>query len=262
VSLALAKEREEESLLENAVYRRILIFAAILFLTLPSVITFNEFLTKVVESVRLYVIIQNLLVSHLVRILGVILQSLFKVKVAVSKKTLFLHDGGRSIHLIINWNCVGWQSLVLFLLTLISGLQGPYTHRSRFECLIIGLEGIFLLNLIRITLVCLAALYWGYLPALILHDYGGTIMTLLYLAVFWHLAFNYLLKKRASKRLLKRCWNRTIRRPLSRERRRRRNLRRKRGLRRWVGASSSPPSPDGVRLEASSSEARATLGMV
>jgi exosortase/archaeosortase family protein len=89
---------------------------------------------------------------------------------------------------------VGWQSFILFLITLLTGLQGSYTRRSKVETVILGFLGTFLVNLWRISVVSLVAFYVGQLPAVIFHDYGGTILILLWLFAFWYFAHGYLLE--------------------------------------------------------------------
>ena len=192
----MSKEESEEGILAGLTYQRILVISAIVFLILPFVTTFNELLTMFIMKIQLYVFLQNMVVPTLVRMVGAILRYFLGVQTAVSSTSILLHGGGRTITATISWNCIGWQSLILFILTLITGLQGPYTLRSKLECLIIGFQGTFLINLGRIVLVVLVALYFGYLPAIIFHDYGGTILILLYLAGFWYMAFTHILKRK------------------------------------------------------------------
>jgi len=49
-------------------------------------------------------------------------------------------------------------------------------------------------NLLRISVVCVVAYYVGQLPAVIFHDYGGTILILLWLFAFWYFEHRYLLE--------------------------------------------------------------------
>jgi hypothetical protein len=41
--------------------------------------------------------------------------------------------------------------------------------------------------------VALVAYFFGRLPAVIFHDYGGTLIILVWLVVFWYALFNYFL---------------------------------------------------------------------
>jgi hypothetical protein len=45
--------------------------------------------------------------------------------------------------------------------------------------------GTLLVNLIRVSVVCVLAASVGRTPALIFHDYGGTLMTVGWLFAFW-----------------------------------------------------------------------------
>jgi exosortase/archaeosortase family protein len=150
-------------------------------------------------SFQLYTIIHNVVVPTEVRMVGAILQYFFGIETSVSTTSLSLHAGGRSMSFVIAWNCVGWQSLILLGFTLVTGLQGPYTRRSKALCIVLGAEGIFLLNLLRIVLVILLAFYFGYLPAVVFHDYAGTILILIYLVLFWLFSFKYVLERQVAK---------------------------------------------------------------
>lgn len=61
---------------------------------------------------------------------------------------------------------------------------------------LIGLEGTFLLNIIRILIPTLLAGNSGYLQAILFHDYLGTLFTLLWMGVFWNYAFESLLLRK------------------------------------------------------------------
>jgi exosortase/archaeosortase family protein len=191
----LKEEEYKEGTFGRLTYQRLLIISAITFLLLPFITTFNEFLTAIVENTPLYTLIQRMIVPNLVKMIGAVLQYFFGITTSVSSANLFLQGEGHAVNIYISWNCIGWQSLILFVFTLITGLQGPYTLKSKTYCLILGLEGTFLVNLGRIVLVILVAFYWGHLPAVIIHDYGGTIIILVWLALFWFFSFNYVLKR-------------------------------------------------------------------
>jgi len=187
------KEQENESL----TYQHLLVVSAVAFLVLPFVTTFNDFLTKIVEGTGLYRLIQGMIVPTLVRMVGAVLQYFFGVQTSISNTSLYLQGAGFPVEIYISWNCIGWQSLVLFLFTLVTGLQGPYTLRSKVKCLLLGAEGTFLLNLLRIVISCLLAFHFGYLPAVIFHDYLGTLMLIAWLGTFWYFSFEMVLERKA-----------------------------------------------------------------
>ena len=61
---------------------------------------------------------------------------------------------------------------------------------------LIGLEGTFLTNILRILIPTLLAGNLGYLQAILFHDYLGTLFTLLWMGVFWNYAFGSLLLRK------------------------------------------------------------------
>ncbi len=179
-------------LLEGRVYQRLIVVAAVTFIILPFVTTFNEFLTKIVESLHFVAVIQGVAAPFMVRVVAVILQT---VRIPTSIEGSFLYLGGRwmPLRIYINWNCIGWQSFVLFAFTLLTGLQGPYTRRSKLLTVLLGLEGTFLINIIRILIPTILAYHSGYIPAIVFHDYLGTLLTLLWMGFFWNYAFGSVL---------------------------------------------------------------------
>jgi len=175
-------------------YGGLLVLSAAIFLVLPFVTTFNEFLMKIGENIGLYMSIQSMVVPVVARMVGAVMRFVFGIETSVSSSSLYLQGGGRIMQIYISWNCIGWQSLILLIFTIITGLRGPYASRSKILCLLLGLEGTFLVNLARIILIVIVAFLWGYLPAIIIHDYGGTIIILAWLVVFWHYSYGYILQ--------------------------------------------------------------------
>jgi exosortase/archaeosortase family protein len=109
---------------------------------------------------------------------------------------LFVGVGPGSIALYISWNCVGWQTLLFLVVSMVTGLQGEYTLRSRAEVVALGVFGIAILNVFRITVVALVAYAFGRIPAILVHDYGSVIATVVFLMAFWAFAYNALLQRR------------------------------------------------------------------
>lgn len=183
---------------EREVYKGLLAYATASFLLLPLLTTFNEPLTKIVGTVMPVGYMERILSPIMVSAVAQILRGL-GISTSISGSYLYL-EGGIPLRIYVSWNCVGWQSLGLLAITLALGLRGPYTLGSRLLTAIIGVEGVFLVNILRIVATTLLAYYMGYLPALIFHDYFGTILTLLWLTAFWLLAYTkILIKKEISK---------------------------------------------------------------
>lgn len=175
---------------EKATFQVIFLCLAVLLIFLPFITTFNEFLTKVVEKFYFYSVIQDYVVPYLARLVGVMLLP-FGFHVMATNSGLYL--GEKSLFIDIAWNCVGWQSLILIIITLIAGLQGQYTRFSKGQVVLIGLLGTFLFNILRITSVVLFAVYFGYFPAIIFHDYFSNLLLVLWLFFFWWFSYAYVL---------------------------------------------------------------------
>ena len=182
---------------EEKTFSKIIVMAAVMLLILPFITTFNEMLTKAVMNIGLYRFIEDYVVPPFTRVVGGVLRYVCRIPTVVSEDSLYLLRKGMPIEVYISWNCVGWQSFILFAVTLLTGLQGPYTTWSKVKCLAVGLEGTALLNVFRVALTCVLLYYVGYLPALVFHDYLGTVLTLVWLAVFWYVSFEHLLKRRS-----------------------------------------------------------------
>jgi exosortase/archaeosortase family protein len=74
---------------------------------------------------------------------------------------------------------------LLLGMSFFSGLRGRQALGSRVQAIVIGVCGTMLLNLARVAMVAALEATWGHLPALIFHDYGGTVLMIGWLFVFW-----------------------------------------------------------------------------
>ena len=176
-------------------YQLILLLSAVTLLLLPFITTFNEFMTAMVMTMHLDGVLREWIVPAEARMVAVMLSPL-GVEVSVSSTSIYIGGGDFPLPVFISWNCVGWQSLILFALTVKTGLEGRYTLASQFRALSLGLLGIIWINLLRIAGIALVAYYFGRLPAVLAHDYGGTLVTIVWLALFWYFAINYVLESK------------------------------------------------------------------
>jgi exosortase/archaeosortase family protein len=117
---------------------------------------------------------------------------------AAEGSVLSITDGVRDVSLYISWNCVGWQTLIFLGLTLPTGLHGDHTLRSKLEAAALGIFGIGILNVLRIAIVGVIALHFGQMPAAIVHDYGSIVATVVFLMIFWTVAYSTVLEPRAA----------------------------------------------------------------
>ncbi|MEM2593227.1 MAG: exosortase/archaeosortase family protein [Thermofilaceae archaeon] len=165
----------------------ILVLAASLILvTLPFYITFNEFLTSVVKSVGLWFFIEAY-VAPFIAGLTTSLLHLFNVKAYFSGPVIHVYEP-TPINLYVSWNCIGWQSLVIFSAIAYLAFRGTRLPlHEKVVTILLGLQVTVLVNILRIAMVGLVAVYLGKLQAIIFHDYFGTLISLAWLLGFWYL---------------------------------------------------------------------------
>jgi exosortase/archaeosortase family protein len=170
---------------------RLLAGAGALLLLLPFVTTFNDLLTVV--ALRLGVIGPFQVAAEGETHMVAVLLSTVGMRVGVTGANLVVvGPTGHAQDLFISWNCVGWQSLVLLGLSLPAGLRGSRLD-VRLQVILLGLLGTVVVNLLRMTAVCVLATTAGRVAAIVFHDYGGTLLILAWLFAFWALAQRWLL---------------------------------------------------------------------
>ena len=177
----------------RSTYPILLASACALLVALPFVTTFNDFLTA--GAMKLGIAGPVQLIADGEARMAVSVLALFGIKAGVAGNgylviTTWTHQ---SQTIFISWNCIGWQSLVLLGLSLFTGLRGNYSWMAKVQVVLIGTLGTVFVNLFRVTVVCLLAATAGYLPAILFHDYGGTLLIVGWLFVFWALAYRWIL---------------------------------------------------------------------
>ena len=191
LTLIEAGQPDEDS--RRPFIRLLLVIGAILLMVLPFITTFNEFLTRMVEISGLDVYLTDWIVPTEARLVAVLL-GLIGIPSQVSPTTIYLDKGGFLLPVYISWNCVGWQSFILYTVTLATGIQGPFSRGSKVGTMVAGFLGTFLVNLLRVASVAVVAYHFGTLPAVIYHDYGGTLIILAWLFGFWWFSHGWLLE--------------------------------------------------------------------
>jgi exosortase/archaeosortase family protein len=163
-----------------------------LLMVLPLVTTFDDPLTTWALQLGANNPLQSIVPAESRMVVAML--GLAGVHAAASGSHLVVWDTSGSMHtLFISWNCIGWQSLILFGVSLASGLRGSQPLESRAQVVLIGVAGTMLLNLVRVALVALIAATIGVGPAVFFHDYGGTLMFVAFLFAFWAFAQRWLL---------------------------------------------------------------------
>jgi exosortase/archaeosortase family protein len=151
---------------------------------LPFVTTFDDLLTSWALALGANNPLQGIVPVEARMVVGML--GLVGVHAAASGSYLVIWDSAGSVHsLYISWNCIGWQSLILLGVSLFSGFRGRQSLEARAQVVLIGVAGTMLLNLMRVAAVAAIAATWGQTPAVLFHDYGGTILVVTWLFIFW-----------------------------------------------------------------------------
>ena len=175
---------------QKRTFTTIFALLAVFLVALPFLVSFNEVLTHMVEKFRLYMWVQEKIVPIEVRMVGVLVSPLGIKYLA--------HAQGMTVngtYAQMTWNCIGWQSLLLLLVSLLFGLRGNYALLSKIETLLIGLLGTFLVNLVRLAFIVLLLAYSRPLFAVVYHDYLAAMTTVIWLFVFWWFSYAYVLEE-------------------------------------------------------------------
>ncbi len=183
---------------QKDVFKKIFIVTTFVLMLLPALVTFSSVLTSIFNKMGWYVWLQNVVVPFEARLVAVLIQ-LVGIKGYVTSGQQFsmlLLKNNQYLPIVLEWNCLGWQSLILLVITLFAGLRGPYTLFSKIETVLIGLIGTFLSNLFRISFVVALAYYWNNLAARIVHDYFAMFVALVWMIFYWWFVFRYVLEEK------------------------------------------------------------------
>jgi exosortase/archaeosortase family protein len=178
---------------QNALNMTLLAVSCALLMVMPLVTTFDDFLTSWALQLGANNPLQAIVPVEARMVVGML--SVFGVHAAASGNYMVVWDRSGAMHtLLIAWNCIGWQSLVLLGMTFLSGLRGEQPLEARVQIVFIGIAGTMLLNLMRVAAVAALAATWGQTPAVLFHDYGGTILVVGWLFAFWIFVQRWLIR--------------------------------------------------------------------
>jgi exosortase/archaeosortase family protein len=177
----------------HALNMTLLAVSCALLMVMPLVTTFDDFLTSWALQLGADNPLQAIVPVEARMVVGML--GVFGVHAAASGNYMVVWDRGGAMHtLLIAWNCIGWQSLILLGMTFVSGLRGEQPLEARVQIVFIGIAGTMLLNLMRVAAVAALGATWGQTPAVLFHDYGGTILVVGWLFAFWIFVQRWLLK--------------------------------------------------------------------
>jgi exosortase/archaeosortase family protein len=172
--------------------RQITIITVFILMSLPLFTTFNEILTKIVESTGVYTWLTQNIVPFETRAVSAVM-SIFNIESNPTSTSLYIMGTTGKTNIFFSWNCLGWQSAIMLIMTFITGLQGRSSLSDKILVIMLGICGTFLINIVRISTVVYIAYKFGQLPATIVHDYGGTLFTIIWFLFFWWVSYNYIL---------------------------------------------------------------------
>ena len=176
----------------NGVYIGLLAATCAMLLVLPFVTTFDEFLTAATKQFGLVHPLLSLAAPEARAVVAIL--RLLGVHAQAAGGEIYVWDwSGQRQALLISTTCIGWQSLILLWLSCLVGLRGGYSNEARIQVVVIGVMGTVLVNLIRMTVVSLVAAGFGFWPAVLVHDYAGTLIIVAWLFAFWASAHRWIL---------------------------------------------------------------------
>ena len=173
-------------------FGNLFILLVLILMVLPFFVTFNEFLTRIVESTSLFRFIEKIVVPYEVMLVRTII-SFFGVE--TQPGTVAVIKDGVNQYTYIAWNCIGWQSLVILFVSLKGGLVSGFTRASRLEALTFALVGTFLMNLARISAILIILYYFGKGPSAFFHNYISILITGAWLFFFWWVSYSFVLEE-------------------------------------------------------------------
>ena len=181
--------------LHKFTYSNFFIILVVMLIMLPFLTTFQDVLTRLVLHFDAYQTMQNLIVPYELRILTTILNLVHITSRSGPGYVEFMKNGRLEV-IFLAWNCIGWQSFVFLLVSLVSGLSGNFTKRSKIEAFVIGILGTHLVNILRLTLVVAVYFLVERKYGIIFHDYFSNVLSILWLLIFWWISFSFVLEEK------------------------------------------------------------------
>ncbi|MBI4058009.1 hypothetical protein HY405_01710 [Candidatus Microgenomates bacterium] len=175
---------------------RIIILAVLILAFLPFWTSLQDILTRFVMSIGWYRALQDVIVPYELGVMGTILTLVgLPIRIGAAYIEWTKASGGNEV-IYLAWNCVGWQTVVLFGITLLTGLSGHFTKVSKLEALAIGILGTYLINVVRLVLVVVVYFWVGRPLGIVFHDYFSNLLTLAWLFFYWWFSFRYVLEEK------------------------------------------------------------------
>lgn len=184
----------------DALNMTLIALSCALLMVLPLVTTFDDLLTTWALRLGAGNPLQSVVPVEARMVVGLL--GMLGIHAAASGSHLVVWDRAGYMHaLLISWNCIGWQSLILLGVSFLSGLRGSQPLEARAQVVIIGIAGTLLLNLLRVAGVAVLAATVDQTAAVLFHDYGGTALMVGWLFAFWTFVQRWILVAEPSSEL-------------------------------------------------------------
>ena len=182
---------------EKQTFKNIFAGFAIIMILLPVFAAINSFMTDSLNKAGWYRPIQKFIVPWQARMVAASISPFgidSRVTPSSSFSAFYMIKDGAAIPVDLSWNCLGWQSALLLLVSLFAGLRGAFSNLSRVKCILLGLSGTLLVNIFRMSFIAIGIYYVNSLAAQIVHDYFAAFLTLIWLIFFWWFSYAFVLE--------------------------------------------------------------------
>lgn len=172
-------------------FSSIFLVVALLLVSLPFITTFNEFLTSLFLRWELYRILQEMVVPYESKVVA----GLYNLA-GMSAEAVLRGVWVQARFIEVQWNCLGWQSVLLLIASYLTGFQGRYSRVSRFEVILIGFLGTYVINIFRLFFTGLLAIKIDDSVGIFFHDYLALILVIIWFVFFWWFSYSFVLEER------------------------------------------------------------------
>lgn len=181
-------------------FSTLFIVLCVMLIVLPFINSLQDILTRAVLSVKFYRVFQEMVVPHELSVMSALINALGIEAKSGNAYIMYLKNNRPEV-IYLAWNCVGWQSFLFLLVTLFSGLAGNFTKMSKVQVLLVGFLGTYLINIFRLVLVVVLYYLTGRGVGLVFHNYFSNLMSIVWLFVFWWMAYTYILREREAREI-------------------------------------------------------------
>jgi exosortase/archaeosortase family protein len=177
----------------------LLLIPFILVLCIIAIYFFNSLnaiAVHVVSYTGIYRIIEQVVIPLEVQSTLFMLRIL-DIKATGAGSVISVIHGSKWQDFIVTWNCTGWQSLVMLLISFITLIQFKGIFLKKAAIIFTGIIWMYFVNIIRITLQIGIFHKAGFAPAFVFHDYFAKTYLILMFCIFWIAVYNFVLKGEA-----------------------------------------------------------------